>query len=170
MSPLSGIIALLTRAAVIFVLLFEKSVGFSVSHGNQVLHLHDEHRHLIAAAQDMSHRNNLGGRVLAAVLHHVWFLIWIIGVISQFLEQGRMPVMRVLYFVFDTGTTIDNEVLVLLILSTYLHVGRAQCLHVIGTASGTVLHLGDEVVGEVARWEVITYVLYKSVCYILHFF
>ena len=60
----------------------------------------------------MAHRDNLGGRVLATILHHVWLQIGIGGVVAKFLQQCGVPVVGMLYFILASGTSVDDEVLV----------------------------------------------------------
>jgi hypothetical protein len=51
-----------------------------------------------------------------------------------------------LYFIFLTGMTVDDEILELLILTAYLNIRRTKILHFVSTASCTVLYLVDEIV------------------------
>lgn len=165
--PLSCIIALLACILIrlALILLLKEAGRRLLVHGNQVLHLHDEHADFVSASQDMTHGDHLNEFSLVA--DHERLLVGMAGVISQYFQQGGMPLMGTANGILYARMGIDDEVLVFFILRTQDYERLVQFLHFVGSTAGTFLHFVCKVLGEITRWEIITYVLYESVCYVV---
>ena len=130
-SPLTSRILLLFRITVwlAFILLFKQTSRFFVARSNEMLHLHDKHLHLLTLTEDVADGNHLYG--FSVLSRYTMFLVSMIGLIAQNLQQLSVEVMCLLDGILYSWIMIDDEILVFIIVMLKPNKGRTKIFYIL---------------------------------------
>ena len=124
-----------------------------------MLHLHDEHGGLCAMAQDMPHRHHL----VLLLVDSDKLLIGMLRVIPHHLQQVIMEHVGVEDGILAPHPHVDDVVLIVVVPCLESHVGRAQCLHLLGIITRLFLNLFQKVLAEIACREIVADILNETI-------
>ena len=140
------------------ILLFEESLNLAVLPTlYHRLHLHDKQLGLVALLENMADGHH------TAVIEIKPLAVGLTGVVAQRFEKDRMEIVGMLEDILHGQCLFDDGLLVVEVFLTQARETLVELLDSLTIITGRAKDIALEVLGEVARIEIVAYVLYEPV-------